>query len=74
MMAAEEDLTHFSLCPQEWGGANPESAPVSFQTPNKSGSDALIHMYGGRHAPKIKHPKNRNSENLFKMHKIRGKK
>lgn len=34
MMAAEEDLTHFSLCPQEWGGANPEPAPVSFQIPN----------------------------------------
>lgn len=48
MMAAEEDLTHFSLCPQEWGGANPEPAPapVSFQIPNNPDQTASFTCTG----------------------------
>lgn len=34
MMAAEEDLTHFPLCPRQWGGAKSRTSSFHFRSPN----------------------------------------
>lgn len=56
MMAAEEELTHFPLCPRQWGGATSRTS-TGFISDPQTRITGLGHADGGRHAPKRRNRK-----------------